>query len=180
MKPLLSIASAFSAALLSFLQPAFAITPLDNLPNEYKPLFSAIDKAGVKVLFSDTDQICRGSQGLYLRDRGVITVCSPTFPNWTLESLDTLRHEAHHVLQDCRAGDGIGGDIGLFFNSPSDLQKFISSSLSMFEIHQIISAYSSMDTPAGIILLELEAFAAAESITPSAIAKAISTTCSIE
>jgi len=180
MKSLLSTVSSLSAVLLSFLQPAFANVPFDNLPNEYKPLYSAINGAGVELKFSDSHQTCKGSEGLYLRDKAIILVCSSGFPNWSPNSLDTLRHEAHHVLQDCRAGDGVGGNIGLFFSSIADLQAFIHSSLSMPKIDQIVNSYTAVNTPPRVILLELEAFAAANTVGPLKTAKAISNLCPVK
>ena len=31
--------------------------------------------------------------------------------SWTEEDLDTLRHESHHLVQDCRGGDGRGDNV---------------------------------------------------------------------
>ena len=74
---------------------------------------------------------------------------------WTEEDLDTLRHEAQHLIQDCMDGERQGA-LGAVYKDPSGLAKDV---LGDDDIQNIIEAYS--DVSEHIKVMELEAFSVA-------------------
>ena len=75
--------------------------------------------------------------------------------NWTEEDLDTLRHEAQHLIQDCMDGSR-QGELGSVYKDPIGLAKNI---LGDRGIRGVLEAYS--DQSDHIKVMELEAFSVA-------------------
>jgi hypothetical protein len=93
---------------------------------------------------------------------------------WTENDYDTLRHESHHVVQDCM--EGIDNEkMSSFFSDRIEYLEFIVLSLTKSEFFQIIEAYRSFDND--VILNELEAFATAKDVKSDTIAKALRGVC---
>ena len=74
---------------------------------------------------------------------------------WSEEDLDTLRHEAQHLIQDCMDGSRQGALTSVY----KDVPALVKNTLSTKAIQSIINAYS--DSSDHIIMMELEAFAVA-------------------
>ena len=74
---------------------------------------------------------------------------------WTEEDLDTLRHEAQHLIQDCMDGSRQGA-LGAVYKDPIGLAEDI---LGDRGIRSVIEAYS--DASDHIKVMELEAFSVA-------------------
>lgn len=74
---------------------------------------------------------------------------------WTMEDLDTLRHEVHHLTQDCMDGS-IDGNLGAVYVTPISWALDV---LGSEKIHQILKNYSNRSSH--IQTMELEAFAVA-------------------
>ena len=74
---------------------------------------------------------------------------------WTEEDLDTLRHEAVHLVQDCMDGSRQGA-LGSVYKDPINLAKGV---LGDRGIRGVINAYS--DSSNHIKVMELEAFSVA-------------------
>ncbi len=74
---------------------------------------------------------------------------------WSEEDLDTLRHEAQHLIQDCMDGSRQGALTSVY----RDVPALVKNTLSNTAIQNIIDAYS--DSSDHIIMMELEAFAVA-------------------
>jgi len=179
MKPLRFSLAALLTSLLTSLPCIASDSYITTLPKRYVPLARAVEKAGVVIKLSKSRDACFGNHGLYYGSDRSIMICDPTFPIWGPISLDTLVHESHHVLQDCRGGDGLGGLTGLFFSSMKDFMVFVTSSLTPLERAQIIEAYGGPNVPHELIFLELEAFAVAKSILPEKVAESITAACPI-
>ena len=75
--------------------------------------------------------------------------------NWTEEDLDTVRHEAQHLIQDCMDGERQGA-LGSVYKEPIELAKQI---LGDRGIRSILKAYS--DASDNTKVMELEAFSVA-------------------
>jgi len=75
---------------------------------------------------------------------------------WTAEDLDTLRHEAHHFVQDCMRGAPMDHDLGVVYEQPLELAKDV---LSLTHRATIVSLYEKYGSK--VVVLELEAFAVA-------------------
>ena len=71
-------------------------------------LIDALHAAGVSVQIGHSHGICATALGAYLSLDRLVVVCTDEASGVDAESLDTLRHEAIHVAQDCRGGGGIG------------------------------------------------------------------------
>ena len=79
---------------------------------------------------------------------------------WTAEDLDTLRHEAHHMVQDCMDGELDGRLTTVYQGFPA----IVKQELDYKTIGQIMEVYS--DLPQHRIAMELEAFAVASMDDP--------------
>ena len=75
---------------------------------------------------------------------------------WTSEDLDTLRHEAHHLVQDCAVDRSLNGQLHALYERPDEVIK---NELEPRYIMQIVEAYK--DTGDYHTFMELEAFAVA-------------------
>ena len=91
--------------------------------------------------------------------------------NWTEEDLDTLRHEAQHLVQDCIDGER-QGELGAVYRDPIGLAKKV---LGDRGIRSIADSYS--DASEHIIVMELEAFSVARLNDPIEQIKDIQTYC---
>ena len=140
---------------------------------EHKQLWEAISDVGVTRNINHP-QVCDGeTAGIYVSRIRAIVICQENMikPNiettWTPEDLDTLRHEAHHIIQDC-VGGGIGNNRLENVFEGRELGQFVSSTLEDRKVDFIISAYE--DKSEDIVLLEIEAFAVADSISATRLA----------
>ena len=73
---------------------------------------------------------------------------------WTAEDLDTVRHESHHLTQDCR-DNSLNGRLHAYIMTPLDLLLLSCLSLG----NRIIDNYA--DRGEHVVIMELEAFAVA-------------------
>ena len=134
-------------------------------------------------------QLChdeRGINGAYISKYRVLVVCqdngTANGPEvaWTANDLNTLRHEAQHLIQDCVDG-GIGDNaLSPFFGTDESLLEFITNStLTHDQDTGIIANYTEMGADEDTIRLELEAFATAQDISPASIANVVNRACSV-
>ena len=152
-----------------------------HLDREHQVLVEAILSTGTNVQVNVGDNCNSGNDGVYRPQDGILAICQDKAPQphwyevqWTNNDLDTLRHEAVHLLQDCAAGDGTGGYSRHWFGEEERVD-FVTDALSQRQIKWIFEAYADQSDFA--IEAELEAFAVAKVIEPSLIAKAITDTC---
>ena len=127
-------------------------------------LAKMVERSGVDFRLNPNACDNRGALGWYNgRDR-ILVVCqqhkiygSSKEVRWTEEDLDTLRHEAQHVIQDCMVGSDHDGRLGPVYSRPMDLAK---QELSRSTIRWIINdGYA--EASDHVKVLELEAFAVA-------------------
>ena len=108
----------------------------------------------------------RNSYGWYWAAQNEMVICQENKRSvgaeavWTEEDLDTLRHEAQHLIQDCMDGSRQGA-LGAVYNDPIGLAKDV---LGQDGIAGILDAYS--DSSDHIKVMELEAFAVARMNDP--------------
>ena len=142
-----------------------------------------VEQNGVAIVVNHPE-LCEGTWGggMYVTFKNGntgIMICQDNgkdagFENqvdWTANDLDSLRHEAHHVVQDCLDGGKGDGELGPMFEGDK-LKHVVTSTLSTEKIEWIINKYDKEDH-----LIELEAFAVAQAIGPEAIANAIEELC---
>jgi hypothetical protein len=97
---------------------------------------------------------------------------------WAENDLDTLRHEAHHLIQDCAAGSVGDRKMSLMFNNKEELLKFIrGSGYSDEKLQSIAQHYQKQGVDGYDLLMELEAFAVARSIPANLIADKLNEYC---
>ena len=90
---------------------------------------------------------------------------------WTAEDFDTLRHEAHHLVQDCLDGKTNGDIQNIYKDSPG----FVTRVLTQPHIQGIIGAY--IEKGEDTARTELEAFAVAATNDPAEQVRDIKTYC---
>ena len=103
---------------------------------------------------------------------------------FTANDLDTIRHESHHVVQDCIDGIGDNSLVNMFpvVKTPGkiSLNEFVTGSgLSPRTLMHIFTTYTQAGADNKVIGLEFEAFAVANSIPASTITEAVKNTCPI-
>ena len=168
------------SSLLLSSAPARAATVDDHVR-----LWDSLERAGVNIVLNDVD-FCgdERADGAYIPLAKTLIVCqdnaspiSSRQVDWTSNDLDTLRHEAHHVVQDCLLG-GLGdGESGPLFDTRESLKSFVENILSEEQIDWIITNYREKGADREVIIMEIEAFAVASGVSPDSIADAIIKSC---
>ena len=93
--------------------------------------------------------------------------------SWTSNDLDTLRHEVHHMVQDCaafRLGDQALRPV---LGSDQNVMRFAINALGERKVQEITKRYAARGTNRRDMLLELEAWAVAPSVSASSIEKSV-------
>lgn len=114
--------------------------------------------------------------GWYHGAGGVLVVCQQNaYSNyeveWTEEDYDTLRHEVHHLVQDCVDGR-LQGRLDSVYDDPIELAKDV---LGHRGVLMVINGYS--DMPNHRQVMELEAFSVASLNNPAEQLRDIYTYC---
>jgi len=151
--------AATSLAIALSLAPA---AQASNVDPGHMALGHAIVSTGLNLKINPAPCFTKTSaQGWYWAARNELVICQENATQvdvevrWTAEDFDTLRHEAHHLIQDCVDGS-INGDIqNIYADSPG----FVVSVLSQRHIGSIIDSYR--DSGEATVRTELEAFAVA-------------------
>jgi hypothetical protein len=131
---------------------------------EHGQLGNAIKSTGVVLKFNPMECNERDSFGWYWSGGNEMVICqenrsrySTAEVQWTEEDLDTLRHEAQHLVQDCMDGSQ-NGRLGSVYKDPIALAKDV---LSRGQIQSIIDTYVEQGASEHIVIMELEAFSVA-------------------
>jgi len=158
-----------------------SLTPVkatEGVVEGHRALWQAIREVGVITLINNP-QICRDDiSGAYDSSRGILVICQENARGvnqveWTAYDLDTLRHEAHHLIQDCAVGRIGDSQMARMFEDYDEHRNFIKNTLTASEVRQIIKAYRENGATNKDILIELEAFAVADSISAEQIANKV-------
>jgi len=158
--------------------PSFA----GNTLQDHNELVDTLQEAGVTVKVNPRD--CSPEfHGYYNRKEVVLAICQDNAKpggrqvRWTANDLDTLRHEAQHVIQDCMVG-GLGDLESDTYLSMEDLKEFLAmSTLTPENIETIIESYIEQGATEEVVIMELEAFAVATDIDAESISKAVEKMC---
>ena len=188
----LAAAVSLTAAAPAIASPA---NPTDD-PNNFQrhvELVQTLEDLGVKVYLNHSSchqpQLGRIS-GYYMSQTKTMVICQDNARigqegvPFTANDLDTIRHESHHVVQDCI--DGIGNQrLHNMFpiiaaEGELNLQQFVSASgLSEETLLRIFSDYSAMGMNKEVIALEFEAFAVAYAVPAATIAEVLKAQCEV-
>ena len=167
---------------------AAAFTPLGvkaniNDMDAHSRLWDTLEEAGVTLVMNSPAYCDKDTAGAYASREGLMFICqesarTPYKPiEWTPFDLDTLRHEAHHVVQDCLNGDIGDNKFSPLFDREDEFTAFVEGSLTPDEIDWVIMTYGHEDSED--ILIELEAFAAAKYVSADTIADAVVSSCKL-
>lgn len=169
-KTLSSLALAAGAALVPTLAEASTF-------QDHVRLAQAVQATGVQVKINPKQCSKERSFGWYWAHGRELVVCQENGwgggPEvaWTSEDLDTLRHEAHHVVQDCRDGS-LDGDLLAVYKDPIAVGTQV---LGYEYMNQIAEGYG--EKGRHIVVMEIEAFSVAAIDDPQEQIRDIQTYC---
>lgn len=156
---------------------------------EHQFLWETLGRIGVERYVNHPDYCSKSApfSGLYHPGLNVLVICQDyaesmngEMVNWTSNDLDTLRHEAHHIVQDCSASTLEDEQMDLMFND-EELKEFISNSgITREKLQWIADNYrQEFGASDDIILKEFEAFSVALSVDPITIANKLVEYCGL-
>ena len=93
--------------------------------------------------------------------------------------MNTLRHEAHHVLQDCALGELGDNNFVRLFQNNEQFTFFVDNSIGQENANSIAEVYGEMGAGPAIIRREIEAFAVAEVVPAEAIGDKLNEFCRV-
>ena len=136
----------------------------------HERLVDEVARTDVTITLNAPECLGANFAGYYRSDLLKLVVCqtygidgSYEQARWTEEDLDTLRHEVHHIVQDCIAG-GIGNsNLGTIYAKPF---LFARQFFGTYQINNIMSVYKRKGASEHVAVLEVEAFAVAEMNNP--------------
>ena len=116
--------------------------------------------------------------GMYISGADALVVCQDNATGteqveWTDNDLDTLRHEAQHLIQDCVAFRRGDQTLRPMLGSDEDVIEFALGILGRDKMEWIASVYADNGASARTIILEFEAWAVGEGIPASSIEQAL-------
>ena len=175
---LLAIISTFTVGAM----PA-AARPNTGSFDDHLHLYRTIQSHGVTVHINNP-KYCNGQiDGSYISTRRVLNVCQDrarpgqSETDWTANDLDTLRHEAHHMIQDCAGAGVANGHLVHLFSNRQELLSFLDSVYSRSEQRSLMGNTSYQGHNRERQLIELEAFATATVIDARTIADKMNQVC---
>ena len=136
---------------------------LANNINQHNQLLTAVNSTGITTRINPAEcDVEPGAFGWYSARNAELVICqenkikgSSRQVEWTAEDFDTVRHEAHHVAQDCR-DNSLNGRLNSVYKDPVGLAADV---LNEKFIDGIIESYGSRGKH--IVIMELEAFSVA-------------------
>ena len=146
-------------------------------------LVQAISNNG--VTFAVNHPYCgkkEGMMGFYSGKERLLVVCQDNgvaggpVVKWTANDMDTLRHEAQHMIQDCIAGTNHDHVLAPVYKSPTGLAQDVLGPEAIVEITQRYRENGASDL---VLLLEYEAFAVAAMNIPAEQAQDVKTYCGV-
>jgi len=159
----------------------------DEETRQHQQLWETVQRVGVHAV-TNSPNFCDGKHhGFYAPAERLLVVCQDNAKSydgrmvpWTDNDFDTLRHEAHHIVQDCSLG-GLGDrKETAFIGKDKELLQFIQhSGLTKSQLNWIVDSYKKRGASDHVIKLELEAFAVAASVKADTIADALVATCGV-
>ena len=173
-------------ASLALLTPTAALAEINNYEDHIK-LFEALQTVGVTININSKIHCDLKSSGggSYHKNAVLLTICQNNgVPGgeqveWTTNDLDTLRHEAHHVVQDWAAGGiGDGKFVNLFDDEESFVEFLTKSSFTPNQIRNLIFTLVEQGLDSDDIYIEVEAYVVANDIDAGSIANKVLEFCS--
>ena len=176
-----------AAAALLLAMPGMAETaPKTGTWEDHQRLWLAIASTGTVVKINSptcfTDDAPMGYYAYNDKGDSEFVVCQDNAKNstevdWTDNDLDTLRHEAVHLIQDC--ADGVRADGRLSpLGSTEEILALVDRSIGRERAQRIISVYreQGLESASGL-MSEVEAFAAADSVSAATLTEMVAEAC---
>jgi len=133
--------------------------------NDHVALWEAAQATGVRTLINPDRCDTEKAYGWYWAAANELVICqegkirgSNKQVEWTEEDYDTLRHEVHHLVQDCMARENRDGLLGAVYNRPIELGYKV---LGYDRANRIAELYAKNGASGHIQVMEIEAFAVA-------------------
>lgn len=170
-------------ASLSLLAPNHALA--QNTFDDHLELFETLKSVGVVVNINHKLYCVDTSiDGFYHKEVPLLVICQDNAQaggpqvDWTPNDLDTLRHEAHHVVQDCASGIMGDGKFDLLFSEEDDFVEFVAkSSFTLEQLKALVGNLAADGLTGKDILIEVEAYIVAEDIHASVISDKVKDFC---
>ena len=133
-------------------------------------LARAVESVGMTVYVNPSicDEV--NALGMYVPDHKAVVICqenrikgSTAVVQWTEEDYDTLRHEVHHVVQDCR-DSYLNGQLNAVYKNPINLGIGV---LGRDGANRVAEMYARQGASEHIQVMEIEAFAVAAMNDPA-------------
>ena len=157
--------------------------PVEAIEEDHRRLRSSLEEVGITVLINPLDCWSEEMNGYYAPSASVLGICQDQAQKpgneveWTENDYDTLRHEAQHVIQDCLEGKHGDGLSRIEHPDQKELMQFVRSVYTDAQIRMISSWYEGV--PGSVMLMELEAFAVAETAEASQISGKVVDLCTV-
>lgn len=154
--------SGLTGAALAIAMAATQPAQATNVDAAHRALAGAVTATGITVKVNPQHCEDTDAMGWYWSRRRELVICqqNATATNvetaWTADDLDTLRHEAHHLVQDCLDGR-MDGRLHNIHRNPV---AFVLGVLTPRQVNWIATNYTERGL-AGDIPTELEAFSVA-------------------
>ena len=152
------------AAVVGFAPLAEAETRRSNF-NHHQQLWNAAEATGVRMAINVDRCDTESAFGWYWAAANELVICqegkmhgSSKEVSWSEEDLDTLRHEVHHLVQDCMARENRDGVLGSVYKEPIALGFKV---LGKDRAVRIAELYAENGANEHIQIMEIEAFAVA-------------------
>ena len=167
----------------SLLVPNAALA--ENTFEDHVKLFNTLKHNGITVLLNHKLHCTHEEvDGFYHKNAALLVICQDNSyaggpqVEWTANDLDTLRHEAHHVVQDCALGT-IGDDrFQRLFNNQEDFIEFLAkSSFTAEQLTELVKILAEDGLSEEDILMEVEAYVVAQDIDATSISNKINEFC---
>ena len=145
---------------------------------DHVSLANAIRETGVDV-YINPSSVCQDKiAGMYISGADALVVCQDNATGteqveWTENDLDTLRHEAQHLIQDCVAFRRGDQTLRPMLGSDEDVIEFALGILGRDKMEWIASVYADNGSDWRTIILEFEAWAVGEGVSASSIERAV-------
>jgi len=171
-------------ASLSIISPNSALA---GEMEDHRYLWETLPRIGVTRHINDPEYCSKIEEysGMYDAYNNILVVCQDNgrydgeMVGWTDNDLDTLRHESHHIVQDCSNSTLADIHMDPMF-SHDELKEFIAGSgLTKEKLEWIARNYAANGADEDVIIKEFEAFAVALSVNPRIIADKLVEFCGV-
>ena len=156
--------------------PTHASTEME----QHKELMRSLHHVGVSIVINDSRYCDAETSGSYFPNVRLLSVCQDGATSfngkmipWTDNDLDTLRHEAQHVVQDCNEGVLGDGELGAMFDTKKLFELMKNSNIPMSRYKALAADYLEGGAPPTHVIMEMEAFMVASDIPANYIASKV-------